>query len=236
MNILLIGYGKMGKMIDELAQQRGHHIVGRLTSKDKWNKETLLQLKPDVAIEFTHPEAAVNNILQCFEANVPVVVGTTGWYQHLDKITSLCIEKNQSLLYASNFSIGVNLFFKINDYVASLLKNYPEYNVSIMEAHHTQKKDAPSGTAISIAEQILNHYPFKNHWSINKENDALYISVRRCGDEKGYHSVIYQSAIDEIQLSHHAFSRKGFALGAILAAEFLKDKKGVFQMKDVLNV
>ena len=236
MNILLIGYGKMGKMIDELAQQRGHHIVGRLTSKDKWNKETLLQLKPDVAIEFTHPEAAVNNILQCFEANVPVVVGTTGWYRHLDKITSLCIEKNQSLLYASNFSIGVNLFFKINDYVASLLKNYPEYNVSIMEAHHTQKKDAPSGTAISIAEQILNHYPFKKHWSINKENDALYISARRCGDEKGYHSVIYQSAIDEIQLSHHAFSRKGFALGAILAAEFLKDKKGVFQMKDVLNV
>ena len=236
MNILLIGYGKMGKMIDELAQQRGHHIVGRLTSKDKWNEETLLQLKPDVAIEFTHPEAAVNNILQCFEANVPVVVGTTGWYQHLDKITSLCIEKNQSLLYASNFSIGVNLFFKINDYVASLLKKYPEYNVSIMEAHHTQKKDAPSGTAISIAEQILHHYPFKKHWSINEENDALYISVRRCGDEKGYHSVIYQSAIDEIQLSHHAFSRKGFAIGAILAAEFLKDKKGVFQMKDVLNV
>lgn len=235
MNILIIGYGKMGKIIDELAQQRGHNILARLTSKDKWNKDTLLQLKPDVAIEFTHPESAVNNILQCFEANIPVVVGTTGWYQHLNTIISLCKQKNQSLLYAPNFSIGVNLFFKINDYVASLLKKYPEYNVSIIEAHHTQKKDAPSGTAISIAEQILNYYPSKKNWSIDKKNESLHISVRRSGDEKGYHSVIYQSAIDEIQLSHHAFSRKGFALGAILAAEFLKDKKGVFQMKDVLN-
>lgn len=236
MNIAIIGYGKMGKMIEEIALQRGHRVVLKLTSKDHWNTDTLKDAHTNVAIEFTHPHAAAENIRKCFQANVPVVVGTTGWYDHLDEIKNLCIQNHQSLLYASNFSIGVNLFFKINQYVAELMCQYPDYKVSMVEAHHTQKKDAPSGTAISIANQILKHYPGKKQWSLNLNDQALYINVHRAGDEKGFHSVHYQSEIDEIQISHHAYSRKGFAFGAVLAAEFLKDKKGVFEMKDVLKL
>ncbi|GIV26325.1 MAG: 4-hydroxy-tetrahydrodipicolinate reductase [Bacteroidia bacterium] len=236
MNIALIGYGKMGKMIEEVAISRNHAIVLKLTSKDKWDSGTLKNANADVAIEFTQPHAAVENIKKCFDANIPVVVGTTGWYEHLEEIKKLCLESNQALLYASNFSIGVNLFFKINQFVASLLKQYPEYDVSITEVHHTQKKDAPSGTAITLAEQILPHYPQKNNWNLQKDGNNLYIRANRAGDEKGFHQINYQSSIDEISISHHAFSRKGFALGAVLAAEFIKDKKGVFQMKDVLSL
>lgn len=234
MNIAIIGYGKMGKIIEEIALQRKHNIVLKLTSKDKWNASTLSQHKIDVAIEFTTPHSAVSNILQCFDANVPVVVGTTGWYEHLDKVKKICLEKNQTLLYASNFSIGVNLFFKINDYVASLLSKYNDYDVNVLEVHHSQKKDAPSGTAISIANQLLTHYLQKNKWSLKEEKDSIFISARRIDDEKGYHAVHYQSDVDSIQITHQAYSRKGFALGAVLAAEFLKNKKGIFQMKDVL--
>lgn len=234
MNIAIIGYGKMGKIIEEIALQRKHNVVLKLTSKDKWNASTLSHHKVDVAIEFTTPHSAVSNILQCFDANVPVVVGTTGWYEHLDKVKKICLEKNQTLLYASNFSIGVNLFFKINDYVASLLSKYNDYDVNVLEVHHSQKKDAPSGTAISIANQLLTHYPQKNKWSLKEEKDSIFISARRIDDEKGYHAVHYQSDVDSIQITHQAYSRKGFALGAVLAAEFLKNKKGIFQMKDVL--
>lgn len=234
MNIAIIGYGKMGKIIEEIALQRKHNVVLKLTSKDKWNASTLSHHKVDVAIEFTTPHSAVSNILQCFDANVPVVVGTTGWYEHLDKVKKICLEKNQTLLYASNFSIGVNLFFKINDYVASLLSKYNAYDVNVLEVHHSQKKDAPSGTAISIANQLLTHYLQKNKWSLKKEKDSIFISARRIDDEKGYHAVHYQSDVDSIQITHQAYSRKGFALGAVLAAEFLKNKNGIFQMKDVL--
>lgn len=234
MNIAIIGYGKMGRAIEEIALQRKHNVVLKLTSKDKWNASTLSHHKVDVAIEFTTPHSAVSNILQCFDANVPVVVGTTGWYEHLDKVKKICLEKNQTLLYASNFSIGVNLFFKINDYVASLLSKYNDYDVNVLEVHHSQKKDAPSGTAISIANQLLTHYPQKNKWSLKEEKDSIFISARRIDDEKGYHAVHYQSDVDSIQITHQAYSRKGFALGAVLAAEFLKNKKGIFQMKDVL--
>ncbi len=236
MNIALIGYGKMGRIIEEMALHRGHQITLKLNSKDNWNVDALKNSNADVAIEFTNPHSAKKNILNCFDANIPVVVGTTGWYEHLDEIKRICHEKKQSLLYASNFSIGVNLFFKINDYVASLMSKYNTYEVSIVEVHHTQKKDAPSGTAISIAEQILKHYPEKKNWSSSKEDSSIHISDRRIGDEKGFHLVNYTSDIDCIQLSHHAYNRKGFALGAVLAAEFIKDKKGVFQMKDVLDI
>jgi 4-hydroxy-tetrahydrodipicolinate reductase len=235
MKIALIGYGKMGKIIEEIAIQRKHQIVLKLTSKDKWDASTLINSKADVAIEFTNPESAYQNILKCFEANLPVVVGTTGWYDKLDEVINICKQKNQTMLYASNFSVGVNLFFKINEFVANLMSKYPEYNVSLIEAHHTQKKDAPSGTAISIAQPILKIYQ-KEKWSLHPEDKTLHISARRCGDEKGFHAVHYLSDIDEISISHHAYSRKGFAMGSVLAAEFIKDKKGIFQMKDVLNL
>ncbi len=235
MNIALIGYGKMGQIIEEMALRRNHSVVLKLTSKDNWNAQTLLLVKADVAIEFTHPHAAVENIKKCFDANIPVVVGTTGWYHHLEEIKNLCLQNNQSLLYASNFSIGMNLFLKINEYVAQLMSQYSDYLVNLLEVHHTQKKDAPSGTAINIAEQILKYYPNKKRWTLNRNDKELYIHVCRAGDEKGFHSVYYQSDVDEIQISHHAHSRKGFALGAVLAAEFLKDKKGIFTMKDVLE-
>lgn len=236
MNIALIGYGKMGKIIEEIAKERQHTIVLKLQSKDTWNAHTLIQSKADVAIEFTNPESAKNNILQCFDANIPVVVGTTGWYNLLDEIKKICSEKNQTLLYASNFSIGVNLFFKINEYIAQLMSKHADYSVSLTEAHHTEKKDAPSGTAISIAQSILQYYPEKSNWSLSPEKNKLHISARRCGDEKGYHAVYYKSTMDEIQLSHHAYSRKGFALGAVLAAEFIQNKKGCFTMQDVLKL
>ncbi|MCX7728532.1 MAG: 4-hydroxy-tetrahydrodipicolinate reductase [Bacteroidia bacterium] len=236
MNLALIGYGKMGKMIETIALERKHHVVLRLTSKDKWDSVALRHSKTDVAIEFTHPGSAYDNILQCFDANVPVVVGTTGWYQHFDDIQNKCLQKNGSLLYATNFSIGVNLFFKINELVAQLMNKYNSYDVQMLEVHHTQKKDAPSGTAISIAEQIIKQYPNKKNWNLNLHKNDLYIDVHRAGDEKGFHSVCYQSDVDAIEITHHAYSRKGFALGAVLAAEFLKDKKGIFTMKDVLNL
>lgn len=237
MNLAIIGYGKMGKMIENTALKREHNIVLKLTSKDQWNAQTLKKYPIDVAIEFTHPDAVVENIKKCFDAHIPIVVGTTGWYQHLNEIKKICIEKNQSLLYASNFSIGVNLFFKINEYVARLMSQYNTYKIQMLEVHHTQKKDAPSGTAISIAEQILKHHSQLEKWTLQKmDNHHLYIDVNRTDDEKGYHSVKYESNIDCIELSHHAYSREGFALGAVLAAEFLKNKKGIFTMQDVLNI
>ncbi len=235
MNIALIGYGKMGKVIEEVAIRKGHQIALKLTSKDVWDKDTLVNHSTDVAIEFTQPSVVTKNILTCFDANVPVVVGTTGWYQGVNEISQTCIEKNQAMLYASNFSIGVNLFFKINEMVAALMNKYNEYEVSVTEVHHVHKKDAPSGTAISIAEGILKYYPKKIQWRLDSNKDGLWIRARRVGDEKGYHSVCYQSEVDSIQIDHQAHSRKGFAIGAVLAAEYIKGKNGVFQMKDVLD-
>lgn len=236
MNLAIIGYGKMGKMIEEIAIQRGHSIVAKWTSKDYWNAQSLIDTQTDVAIEFTTPHAVVKNILTCFDANIPVVVGTTGWYTHLKEIEAICLQKNQTLLYASNFSIGVHLFFKISNYVASVMNAFTNYDVQIIEVHHTQKKDAPSGTAISLAEQILKHYPQKKQWTLQKAPNTLHITAHRCNDEKGFHAIHYISDVDTIQLVHRAYSRKGFAMGAILAAEFIQNKKGIFQMKDVLNI
>lgn len=236
MNIAIIGYGKMGKIIEIIALKRHHKIVLKVTSKDKLDATVLKNSNADVAIEFTQPTAVVKNILTCFEANIPIVVGTTGWNEQFQHISNICKEKNQTLLYASNFSIGVNLFFKLNDYFAQLMKKFNEYDVQMTEVHHTAKKDAPSGTAVTIAEQILKHYPQKHSWSLNQDDNTLYINAHRVGDEKGFHAVHYLSEIDELQISHHAYSRNGFALGAVLAAEYIKDKKGVISFNEVLSL
>lgn len=238
MKIALLGYGKMGKTIERLALEKGHSIVFKSTSESsEGNFE-----EADVAIEFSLPEAAVSNISKALEAGIPVVSGTTGWLEKYDKIVKICQMRDGSFITASNFSIGVNLFFSINEYAAKLMAPWKEYNVSVEEIHHLQKKDAPSGTAITIAEGILKHSE-KKAWKLDTsdlsaeaEENILNITAKREEDVKGTHIVSYESKIDTISLKHEAHSRDGFALGAILAAEFLKDKKGIFTMKDVLGL
>jgi len=228
----------MGKAIEAIAVAKGHEIVHRidLNSTHLLEKEELS--KADVAIEFTTPETAYSNILKCFDANVPVVCGTTGWLEKLPEIKAQCLEKHQGFLYASNFSVGVNIFFEINKRLAELMTSQPQYDVKMEEIHHTQKKDAPSGTAISLAEQILEKVSRKTAW-VNEEStrpEALSILSRRIDPAPGTHSVTYTSAIDDITITHTAHSREGFAAGAVVAAEWLDGKKGIFTMKDVLNL
>lgn len=234
MKIALLGYGKMGKVIEDMAVAKGHNVVYKSTSDSVEGKLE----DADVAIEFSVPEAAVNNISKVLTLGIPIVSGTTGWLEHYDDIVKLCKERNGSFIYASNFSVGVNLFFSINEYAAGLMKKWKEYDVEIEEIHHTQKKDAPSGTAISLAEIILKHSD-KTGWNLDGEGDGkdkLKISAKRETDVKGTHIVEYKSHIDTISLKHEAYSREGFAKGAIFAAEWLLDKKGVFTMKEVLGV
>ncbi len=231
MKIALLGYGKMGKTIEKLALEKGHSIVFKSTKDSSEGKFE----DAEIAIEFSSPEAAVGNISKALNAGIPTVSGTTGWLDHFEEITDLCKERNGSFIYASNFSIGVNLFFNINEYVAALLAPWKEYNVSVEEIHHLEKKDAPSGTAITIAEGVLKHSD-KKTWKLEgKKNDELKITAKREKDVKGTHIVSYESSIDTISLKHEAHSREGFAAGAILAAEWLKEKKGIFTMKDVLS-
>lgn len=231
MKIALIGYGKMGKTIEQLATTKGHSIVYKSTSTIK--DGTLASA--DVAIEFSNPEAAVSNIKKCFEANVPVICGTTGWLKNLNEVLAAQNECNGSFLYASNFSVGVNLFFQLNEELAKKMRKFDEYDVTIKEIHHTEKKDAPSGTAITLAESILHHSD-KKEWSLDKaENDKLYIDAKRINDVKGTHIVTYASKIDTISINHEAHSREGFAKGAILAAEWILGKQGVFSMKNVID-
>jgi len=237
LKIALIGYGKMGKAIEEIALKKNHEIVLKISSQ---NKEALtienLQ-KADVAIEFTNPENAIANIYKCFDAGIPVICGSTGWLQHWNEVEKYCTEKKGTFLYASNFSIGVNIFFEINKKLAALMSLQPGYDVSIEEIHHTQKKDAPSGTAITLAEQVLKDIPHKKNWvnelPVNKEQ--LFISSKRIDPAPGTHTVKYSSEVDDIEIIHTAHNRKGFAAGAVLAAAFLKGKKGIFFMKDVLG-
>jgi len=236
MKIALIGYGKMGREIEKIAIRRGHDIVLKIdiTNAKEFTIENLK--KADVVIEFTNPDAAANNIKTCMDAGVPVLSGSTGWLAQWQEIEDYCKEKNGALLYASNFSIGVNIFFELNKKLASLMSSHKEYDVSMEEIHHTQKKDAPSGTAITLAEQILEHNQQKKRW-INQESsdsEELIISSKRVDPAPGTHSVTYLSAIDEIEIIHTAHNREGFATGAIIGAEFIKGKKGVFSMKDVL--
>ena len=237
MKIALIGYGKMGQAIEQIALRRGHEIVLKV---DHHNLEQLADgslATADVAIEFTRPDAALGNITACFKAKVPVVCGTTGWNEQLLEAHRLCKELNGALLQSSNFSIGVNIFFEVNKKLAALMQQQPAYDVTIEEVHHTQKKDAPSGTAITIAEQILHEMDRKKSWALNSSKpDEISITALREEGVPGTHTVTYNSSIDRIDLVHTAHSREGFALGAVLAAEFVKGKTGVFSMSDVLGI
>jgi len=238
MKIALIGYGKMGKAIEEIALQRGHSIILKIDvdSIKEFTKENLS--KCDVAIEFTSPHTALQNIITCLEAGTPVVSGSTGWLENWETAKKKCEETNGSLLYSSNYSIGVNIFFELNKKLASLMDQQTNYNVSMEEIHHTQKKDAPSGTAITLAEQVMENIHRKKHWTNEESNkpDELTIISKRIDPAPGTHVVKYSSAIDDIEIIHTAHNRTGFATGAVLAAEFLKDKKGIFSMKDVLGL
>lgn len=238
MNIALLGYGKMGKAIEEIALQKGHNIVLRIHDQnlEELTKQNLQQA--DVAIEFTNPESAMQNILLCFRSGIPVVCGTTGWLANMRMVEQKCKELNGTFLYASNFSIGVNIFFELNKKLAGLMKHQLNYNVSIEEIHHTEKKDAPSGTAITLAEGIIATLPQKTKW-VNKVSDIpeeLSILSKRIDPAAGTHSVKYTSGVDDIEIIHTAHNRKGFAAGAVLAAEFIVGKKGVYNMRDVLEI
>ncbi len=236
MNIALIGYGKMGKIIEEIAVSRGHMINLKIDLYNI-NDFTMENLKKsDVVIEFTGPHSAYDNVMKCLEAGVPVVCGSTGWLEQFDKAREYCDKKNGSFLYASNFSVGVNIFFELNRLLAKLMGTQEEYDVKLTEVHHTQKKDAPSGTAITLAEQILESLKRKNSW-VNHETrhpDELAIISERTDPAPGTHKVQYSSLVDDIEIIHTAHNRNGFALGAVMAAEFLKERKGIYSMKDVL--
>jgi 4-hydroxy-tetrahydrodipicolinate reductase len=234
MRIALVGYGKMGKTIERIALSRGHEIAARI---DVDNQNDLDTLTADVAIEFSHPDAAYDNVRRCIERNIPVACGTTGWLDKKPLIEALTNEKGAAFFYASNYSLGVNIFFKINEYLASLMKTFDAYHVSLDEIHHTEKRDAPSGTAITLAETIIKHLEKKKKW-VNKETsnlNELPIRSFRIDQVPGTHTVRYTSAIDDIEIKHTAHTREGFALGAVMVAEWLKGKKGVLNMDDFLK-
>lgn len=238
MKIALIGYGKMGKAIEEIALAQQDDVVLKigLENLEDFTIEKLQQA--DVAIEFTDPHSAVSNLEKCFAAGVPVVCGTTGWLQQLARVEASCTEMNGAFIYASNFSIGVNLFFALNEYLARLMSQHTAYDVTLEEVHHTQKKDAPSGTAITLAEQVLASSKTKTSW-VNAEAgnpSELSIISKRIGDVPGIHTVKYNSPTDFIEITHSACNRKGFASGALLAAKFLAGKQGIYTMKDVLGL
>lgn len=237
MKIALIGYGKMGKAIEEVAQAKGHEIVLRVAIENLEDNTPENIRKSDVAIEFTGPDSAYDNIKLCLQAGVPVVSGSTGWLERYEELKQFCLTENKTFLYASNFSIGVNIFFEVNKRLAELMAPHPDYDVSMREIHHTQKRDAPSGTAITLAEQILEKIPRKKEWlnAFSDTPDKLSIVSERVDPAPGTHQVKYSSDIDDIEIIHTAHSRMGFAAGAVLAAEFIYDKKGVFSMKDVLG-
>ncbi len=222
----------MGKVIERIALERGHEIVLRKSSQDSF--EGLKNA--DVAIDFSVPSSAVSNISECFATNIPVISGTTGWLEHYDEIISLCSEKNGAFIYGSNFSLGVNIFFELNDYLAKMMANLKQYKVSMEEIHHTQKLDAPSGTAISLANGIIENSKYES-WTLNdpKENE-IRIEAKRIENIPGTHSIFYDSEVDQIEIKHTAHNREGFALGAVVAAEWLVGKKGVYTMKDVLSL
>jgi len=238
MKIALVGYGKMGHMIEEVAATRGHKIVLKIdvTNQHDFTKENIATA--DVAIEFTNPESAFQNVMKCLEVEIPVVSGSTGWNQKLEEAKNYCKQINGSFLHTSNFSIGVNIFFEINKLLANLMSSQPAYDVTMREIHHTAKKDAPSGTAVTLADQILSNLPRKKNWVNNPSanNEELSIISERIDPAPGTHYVKYSSEVDDIEIIHTAHSRKGFALGAVLAAEYISDKKGIFSMKDVLNI
>lgn len=234
MKIALLGYGKLGKAIEKIALLRGHEIV--LKKNSSCSFEGLL--KADVAIDFSLPNVALENISECLKSNIPVVSGTTGWLHNFNKAVALTQETKGAFLYGSNFSLGVNLFFELNQKLAKLMASYNEYKVSMQETHHTQKLDAPSGTALTLANQIIENSNYSNWEIATEQTDAsvLPIEVHRIENVAGWHQVKYTSSVDSIEISHQAFSREGFALGAVIAAEWIIGKKGIFSMKDVLDL
>jgi len=238
MNIALIGYGKMGKEIEKIAVSRGHEIGLKIdiTNQEDLTVENLQ--KCDIAIEFTIPDSAINNYKLCFDAGIPVVSGTTGWLDKKDEVYKYCTDSDGTFFYGSNFSVGVNLFFELNKKLADLMAPRTEYNVEMTEVHHTQKLDAPSGTAISLADDILEKLPTKNSW-VNDQTPAegeMNIKSERVGKVPGIHTVKYESAIDFVEITHSAKSREGFAFGAVLAAEYCLKNKGILTMKDLLKI
>lgn len=232
MKIALLGYGKMGKVIERIALERGHEIVLRKTSSDTF--EDLH--KADVAIDFSIPDAAIINISTCLKQGIPVISGTTGWLENYHEMVQLCEDQNGAFIYGSNFSLGVNVFFELNDYLAKMMSKFDQYKVEMEEIHHTQKLDAPSGTAITLANRIIENSDYSS-WAIeNAKNDELLINVKRIENVPGTHSVFYNSEIDTIEIKHTAHNRDGFALGSIIAAEWIIGKQGVFTMRDVLQL
>ena len=228
----LLGYGKMGQTIERIAIERGHEIVLR---KDEFNTYEGLS-NADVAIDFSIPAVAVDNISNCFHANVPVVSGTTGWLDRYDEMVTLCTEKKGAFLSSSNFSLGVNIFFELNEYLAKMMSKFDSYRVDMEEIHHTQKLDAPSGTAISLAKGVITNSDYTS-WTLDKpKENEIHIEALRIEDVPGTHTVTYQSSVDEIEIKHTAHNRDGFALGAVIAAEWIVGKQGVFAMKDVMNM
>lgn len=233
MKIALLGYGKMGQIIEKIARDRGHEIVLKKTSTTSFDHLD----QADVAIDFSVPSVAVTNIKTALDLNIPVISGTTGWLEQYDEICDYCQSKNGAFLYGSNFSVGVNIFFQLNEYLAQIMSQLDSYQVSMEEIHHTQKLDAPSGTAITLAQDIIKNSSY-NQWSLDEKTtaDAIPIYAKRIDQVPGTHTVDYSSDIDTIEIKHTAHNRNGFALGAVLAAEWIFHKKGIFSMKDVLNL
>ena len=232
MNIALFGYGKMGKMIEKIALKRNHNIVAKIDL----DATDINFSEIDVAIDFSMPNAAYGNIKNCLEHNVPIISGTTGWLQDYQKAVALCKKNNGAFIYASNFSLGVNLFFELNSYLAKLMVPQDQYGVAMEEIHHTQKLDAPSGTAITLAEGVIDNTNYTK-WKLDSAGDReIPITAKRIGDTPGTHTVTYESEVDSIEIKHTAHNREGFALGAVIAAEWIVGKSGVFTMKDVLNL
>lgn len=236
MNILLIGYGKMGKMIEDIALLRNHNIAYVIDKEEDWNNLDVKEI--DVAIDFSSPYTVVDNIVACFNRNIPIVVGTTGWYGRLNEFRDLAIQEQKGLFVASNFSIGMSIFNKINEQLAILMNAQPSYDVSIEEIHHIHKLDAPSGTAITLAETIIDNLDRKTSWELDCQDEkpnVINVTAQRIGEVSGTHSVTYSSEVDDIIITHQAHNRKGFALGAVLAAEFMKGKTGFYGMKDLIK-
>lgn len=232
MKIALLGYGKMGQVIEKIALQRGHEIVVRKSIEDSFDGLE----NADVAIDFSAPDAAVENISAALNLSIPVISGTTGWLNDYEKMVQLCNEKKSALISSSNFSLGVNIFFELNSYLAKIMSKFKDYNVGIEEIHHTQKLDAPSGTAISLAKGIIENSDYKNWTLENPKSDVILIDAKRIENVPGTHSVTYNSNIDLIEIKHLAHNREGFALGAVIAAEWILGKQGVYTMKDVLEL
>ncbi len=237
MKIALIGYGKMGHEIEKIALERGHEVVCTIDLHEAEKFDSPAFSSADVAIEFTSPGSALQNYRRAFAAGVPVVSGTTGWLDHLPEIREACEKEGKTFFYASNFSLGVNIFFALNNYLAKIMNHFPGYDVHMEETHHVHKLDAPSGTAITLAEGIMAQLDRKEKWVLDEAGSADELSIKafREGEVPGNHSVIYESEADSIRITHDAKSRKGFALGAVLAAEFTKGKSGFLGMNDMLG-